>query len=546
MANSLNRFNKRKKLKNTITTYGDTDENLVDELLSSSTNEKKVENIFNSTKEYYDMHVSEKEAKEFLAQFKKDFNQARFDQLVNDCKKEVINSIVTPFGIGKIIAAYDKSGGNVDTVHNARNGTYATDEEKNAYENRGDYDSDKYHKDPKFIQINRQHSENRKKGESTDYMTGEKLDPNKSHDLDHVKSAKETHDDAGRVLAGIEGSDLANTESNLKPTSATNNRSKKADSMEDFLQRKNERLQKIDNLKGKDTLSETEQKELKKLEELNKIDDDKAMQTDNEARKEIDNEINKTYYTSAKFAKATLKSGAKEGAKMGMQQALGLIMTEFFTAVFDEIIDIYKNGYTSGFEDDRFFMVLKERLQRISLRLKNKWKDVAIAFKDGAISGFISNLVTTVINALIRTGKRVVRIIREGIYSLFRAVKLLLFPPEGMKHEDAMHEAKKIIASGIVISLGVIVEQYIDTIIKTTVFLEPFADILSTVFIGAVTGLAVTMVVYYIDKKKNDKDAIDDMVSQTDKKLDALFESLQELSLIQIKDNVQTVPLLQK
>ena len=214
---------------------------------------------------------------------------------------------------------------------------------------------------------------------------------------------------------------------------------------------------------------------------------------------------------------------------MGMQQALGLVLTEFFTAVFDEIIDIYKNGYSTNFEDDRFLSILKERLTKISLRIKDKWKDAMIVFKDGFISGFISNLVTTVINAFVTTGKRVVRIIREGIYSLFKAAKILIFPPEGLSYEDAMHEAKKLLATGLIVSVGVIVEQYIDTLIKGTAILEPFSDILTTVFVGAITGLAITMTVYHIDKKKNDKDAIEMLITETDQKLDYLDVKCQEL-----------------
>jgi hypothetical protein len=85
---------------------------------------------------------------------------------------------------------------------------------------------------------------------------------------------------------------------------------------------------------------------------------------------------------------------------------------------------------------------------------------------------------------------------------------MLIFPPENMTYEEAMHEAKKVIASGLIISLGVIAEEYIDILITGTAILKPFSEILTTIFVGAITGLAVTMTVYYIDKKKNDNDAI--------------------------------------
>lgn len=541
-SDSLERFKKRQKLKNSITVSNSAiEDSEVNEFLNSNCDNDKVASVYKKTEEFYNTNVSQAEAEAFLIRFKKEFNQARFDQLITDCKKDIIHSIVTPFGIGHIVAAYDKAGGNVDTVHNVRDGVYATDQEQNAYDNRGNYNSDEYHKDKNFISINKQHSQDRKDGKATDYMTGDKLEQNVSHDLDHIKSAKEIHDDAGRVLAEIEGSTLANTDTNLAPTTSGSNRTKKADSMEDFLAKKNERLKKINDLKNKDSLLPQEQNELRKLEELSTIDDKRAMEADKKARKEIDKEINKTYYTSGKFAKNTATAGAKEGAKMGMQQALGLVITEFFTAVFDEILDIYKNGYSTDFEDDRFFSVLKERLKRIAIRIKAKWKDAMIAFKDGFISGFISNLVTVVINAFVTTGKRVVRIIREGIFSLFKAAKVLIFPPENMTYDEALHEAKKLLATGLIVSLGVIVEQYIDTLIKGTAVLEPFSDILTTVFVGAITGLAVTMTVYHIDKKKNDKDAVKLLMKQTDESFDNIDSMLSSARKVQDNENLNLI-----
>jgi len=218
---SIDRFKKRKKLKNSITTFNhDVSDSEVKEFLESHCDQDKVNHVYQKTSEFYDMSVSQVEAEIFLVRFKNEFNQARFDRLISDCKRDVINSIVTPFGIGHLVAAYDKTGGNVDTVHNVREGVYATEKEKRLYENRGEYNSDEYHKDPNYIKINKQHSQDRKQGKATDYMTGKKLDRHKSHDLDHIKSAKEIHEDAGRVLAEIDGSTLANTDTNLAPTTA--------------------------------------------------------------------------------------------------------------------------------------------------------------------------------------------------------------------------------------------------------------------------------------------------------------------------------------
>lgn len=64
--------------------------------------------------------VTDEEAREFLKQFRDNHNQQCFEKMIEQCKDEVISTIVKPFGLDHIVAAYDKVGGNVDTVHNAR------------------------------------------------------------------------------------------------------------------------------------------------------------------------------------------------------------------------------------------------------------------------------------------------------------------------------------------------------------------------------------------------------------------------------------------
>lgn len=498
--NSFDRFKKRKKLKNTTTVYSNQiEDNDVNEFLYSSCDNEKVDRVYKKTEEFYHASVSENEAEAFLIQFKKEFNQARFDKLVADCKKDVINSIVTPFGLGKIVAVYDKVGGNVTTVHNANQKIYANKEDEY---NRNDYERTKNSNGKQFagqgknsVGSNFTKSKMDSNGNVQDAYTG-KTQKADTTSPDHVQPLSQYHKDGGYMQSNTQKADFATDKDNLAVTDRSINQS-----MRDF---------------DKDEWAEKEtQKGIKNKDRFD-IDKEKLKEQINKGKSVKDNHLPSNLEKSVYYGKNAAKTGMNEGAKMGIQQALGLIITEFFTAVFDEIIDIYKNGYSTSFDDDRFFSVLKERLKRIAKRIKAKWEDAAIAFKDGFISGFISNLVTTVINTFITTGKRVVRIIREGIYSLFKAVKVLLFPPENMTYEEALHEAKKLLATGLIVSVGVIIEQYIDTLIKSTAILEPFSDILTTIFVGAITGLAITMTIYHIDKKKNDKDAIKILITQTD------------------------------
>ena len=65
---------------------------------------------------------------------------------------------------------------------------------------------------------------------------------------------------------------------------------------------------------------------------------------------------------------------------------------------------------------------------------------------------------------------------------------------------EAAHEASKLIAAGLTVVGGIAAEQNIDTMIKGFPVLEPFADLITTVLAGGLTGLATALIVYAIDR----------------------------------------------
>lgn len=220
-------------------------------------------------------------------------------------------------------------------------------------------------------------------------------------------------------------------------------------------------------------------------------------------------------------------TGTLEGVKMGTQQVLGLVLCEFFKAVFDELEEIYRNGFSATRDKSSFFHVLKKRLSRIAKRIASQWHAGCETFRDGFFSAFLSNLVTVVINMFVRTGKRIVRIIREGFYSLLKAIKMLCFPPEGMTLAQAAHESSKLISAGLAVVGGIALEQQIDNMIKAAPWLEPFADILTTALVGGLTGLATTFIVYAIDKidifKVNAHEKHEFVMDRLETSLDQMF-----------------------
>ena len=495
--NSLERFQRRKQLKQDLNIVAR--DTIADSgMIANKDYVPDNTNIF----ETFDFSASDAEVKQLLKEIKGAYDRQKFENLLASCKESVVTSIVTPLGLGRIVASWDKNGGNVTTVNNAREGVYASEQERSAYEQRGEYNSAEYHSHPAYIQKNRAISELKKQGQLRDEYSGNVFAPNADVDLDHTKAAKEIHDDPGRVLAGLNGAELANADSNLNATAKSQNRAMGAKTIDEYhawlQQTAPERQQRIKTLSEKSALTDKERAELSKLKEQEEFDYSLAHEKDQQARKEYEDKVNKTYYTSPKFIGKVAVSSALEGTKMGIQQALGVAVCEFFYGIFDEAKDVYRNGFRC--DDASFFESLKIRFMRVAHRVQEKWRDVLDAFKQGFISGLFSNLVTVIINMFVRTGKNVVRIIREGFFSLLKAIKMLLLPPEGMTVRQAAHEATKIIAAGLTIVGGILLEEYVDKLIKLAPVLEFLSDILTTVIIGTVTGLATAFIVYSIDK----------------------------------------------
>jgi hypothetical protein len=479
---------------------------LVDEFLNSESTNHVIDEFISETNEKYNFELSNEDksnkTNELLQVIKNKYDSERLALLVHDCEKSVIDSIIQPFGLAGMIFE-DRNGGNVDTIHNAREGVYATDENKNKYDNRPDYDSDPYHKHANYINKYRQASEDKDNGTLKDAYTGKTAKRNANNDLDHTISAKEIDDDPGRILAGLDGADLACDDSNLNSTDRSINRSKKEKSVEEFIKTlerdKEKRQNRIEELKNKTGLSDKEQKELNKLQKLENIDIDALRKKDSEARQEYEKKINKTYYTSKEFITNVGKTSVKEGFKMGTKQAMGILVREFTLAIFSEAKDIFSHRHNIKINAE-FLQSLKERFERISKRVISKWKDVVISFKDGAISGFFSNIITVIINSFFTTSERLVKMIREGFYSLLRAIKMLMSPPEGMTKEEAAHEATKLIASGLIVTGGIAIEEVLQKSLAGIPGVSLFADILSSVILGIVTGLSMALIVYLIDK----------------------------------------------
>lgn len=439
--------------------------------------------------------------------------QEQTQKLFDQCTNNAMDAIMGHFGFAAVILDA-KDGGNVNTTHNVRKGIYASEKERQRYANRGEYDSDYYHKDSDYIKINKEQSQLKKQGKLEDYMTGKKIEANADTDLDHIVAAKTIHDDPARVLAEMDDAKLANTESNLKMTDSSLNRSKKDKSAEEFLAKRDERLKILEEQEKKGILTPSQQKEKEKLLKQKEIQDEKFKEQYKQNEKEINREVDKKYYTSSKPYKEALITGAQDAAKMAAYSALGIVLKDFIKAIIIELKVTFKEFGNESLKE--ILMRFKDRICKVWEELKIKWKDILKGSFERALQTFFSNLVVFIINIFATTLKSIVQIVRAGFTSLWQAMKIITNPPKDMPNEDIYYEASKIMITGLISAVTMLGSESIKNFLLTIpgfnallFFPIPFTeqtigDALSLCITSACGTILSTIAVFYMDKWRND------------------------------------------
>lgn len=426
-----------------------------------------------------------------------------FLSIWSEYERVIMQSLITSFGLDFLV--HDRHGGDVDTIHSVReigkdpNITYKNGQNQADYANRGEYNTYEYHQDPRYMAINRKVSESKKNGTLKDSYTGKNVPQNADIDLDHAIAAKEIHDDPGRVLAGLNGTDLANCEENLKPTDRSINRSMQDKDMEDYLQKweaeRPQRQSRISELQSKDSLSDKERKELAKLERLEQIDPDKMRAENKKARAAYEAKLAKAYYTSPKFIKDTAVAAGSRGAEMGMRQAMGFVFVEIWMACKEEI-----QALPPGKDLEDMLNAVATGVKKGVEVAKSKYKEILSKFGEGFISGALASLTTTICNIFFTTAKNLVRCIRQIYASVVEAGKVLLFNPDELMFGDRIKTATVILATGASVLAGTAVGELIG---KTPIAGIPGVGSVVTVFCSSlVSGLLSCTLLVFLDRSK--------------------------------------------
>ena len=379
----------------------------------------------------FNHEVAEEEVTRYLADLDEHFTKTKYDALFDGVKDTLIDQLLRPVGLSRNdLMDTDRKFMYKDAEGDYKKGWNAAREEKR---------SDRIGPD----------------GTMLDEYTG-RSHPKEEMDTDHIISKNEVHRRGGYMLDADEKAKTVNDQDNLANTYRSVNRSKGAGKL------------------------------------LDQPNTDKRRTKPAQARAE--KAIRDRIPRGSDFAQRAARDGVKVGTRQGLQQALSILMSELISAVFLEVKDVMERGWKAGDYSLSWLGALTERLKRICSWLLARWRDVAAAFGTGWLSGFLSAIMTALLNVLWRTGKHIVRIMREGFLSIVKALNVLLHPPEGMSLREAAHEASKIFMTGLVVTGGMLVGESIAG------SLGVMPNVLSPVLGGLISGLGSLLVVCMLDK----------------------------------------------
>lgn len=423
-----------------------------------------------------------------LEELKKDTPKTEgpvFQNLMDEYQKVILRSLVATFGLDFLIR--DQVGGDVDTVHNVRSTEIGYKNPQNAsdYANREKYDSITYHKDPRYKQMV---SKVREKQEFIDdaYVHGKEIfygkqswlkeHPYERASLDHIVSANEIHKDPGRVLAELNGIELANSPDNLFFTNANLNAIKSDLSIDKLIAKKGDQLS-------------NETKTLMK-------------DLDTKSRRIIDKKINNAYYTSEKFYIDSINASHKLGVNMGIREVMGFILVEIYFSC--------KNGMKvvpDGASVNDYFSALRKGIDDGFNTIKSNYGMLFKVVGEGYLSGVIASLSTTLINTFFTTNKVFIKNTRIASVTLVRASKVLLFNPGDLYLGDRFKATSVILTTGVSTIVGVTIGECLK---KSPIASIPEVGNMTINFIQILmSGLLSCTFLYMMDRSKFINDLVD-------------------------------------
>lgn len=401
-----------------------------------------------------------------------------FGNIWHSYESVVLHSLVTSFGLDFLVQ--DQHGGDVDSIRSVRSSGFKSDEHRAAYEARGAYDTKAYHTHPQYLEIAQSARKSFNEsgvmqqdayvpGNTVAYSKASALGKERRANLDHVISAHEIHEDPGRVLAGLDGRDLANSPDNLKFTNESLNKQKSDMTVEAFLDKKG------------DAIPEDVQQQMRAV--------------DQESREKYEAKLAQAYYSSSDFWGDAIAAAGARGIEMGARQALGFIFVEVWFACKEEMLAVPDNG-----EIKDYYTALERGVKKSLENIIAKRKGLLESFGLGFIAGSLASLTTTICNIFFEIDEKTIRNLRQVYAAVVQAANVLLFNPNDLLLGDRIEAATVILGTGASVLVGTKVG---DMIAKTPIGADPTVGTPIRIFCSTlVSGLISCTMLLVIDRSK--------------------------------------------
>ena len=435
-----------------------------------------------------------------------DPNASIMESLWSQYERVVIESIISSFGLGMFIE--DQDGGDVDTIKNVRDtGKFRNAKYQEKYDNyiKDRYDSSMYHMEDEYYKKTRESMiKKQMEGKLKDVYTEKIIEKEGKFDLEHIISAKEIHDDMGRVLAGISPIRLANSKDNFDVTDYSINRTKKDLSMNDFIDKiensHDSRVSIMQELKAKESLTDDEKAELHRAEVVEAVYKNKEhlKEVDKTARKKYNEKLAKKYYQSKEFWTDTGTAALRLGAKMGVRQVFGFCFCEIWFSIKEELDKVDNNC-----EWNDLFNAINLGIKNGINKVNSKYGVLLDKFKLGLESGITASLGTTLTNIFFTTSKNLVKNIRLSSIFVIQSGNIILFNPDDLDLGQRLKEASVVIITGASVIVGSAVGESLRT--SPIAIIPEVGDIIIAFISSLTSGIMSCTILCFLDRSKTIK-----------------------------------------
>lgn len=405
-----------------------------------------------------------------------------FDGIWSCYEGVVLHSLVTSFGLDFLVQ--DQQGGDMDTIRGVRSSGFKSAGHRAAYETRGAYDIKAYHTHPCYLETARSARKAYKEAgimQEDAYVPGNTVaysragvlgeEQGKIHraNLDHVISAHEIHEDPARVLAGLDGRDLANCPENLKFTNDSLNKSKSDMTIEALIEKKGDALP--DDVKRQ------------------------MLTVDREARANYEAKLAQAYYSSSDFWGDAVAAAGARGVEMGARQAIGFVFVEVWFTCKEKLLAVPDNS-----ELHDYFTALERGLRDSVRNVIEKRKGLMESFGLGFAAGALASLTTTLCSIFFEIDEKSIRDMRQVYAAVVQAANVLLLNPNDLLLGDRVEAAVIILGTGASVLAGAKVG---DIIAKTPVGADETVGAPVRIFCSTmVSGLISCTMLLMLDRSK--------------------------------------------